>query len=250
MEKFLVDLYHEEQEKIASAELDGFLREQSTDDLESLLGIQKVAVSGPAEPPMPTALPGGKLDKKQKLVDDFSAKQRGETPPTREQSEVVSHSNHDGPAKTAAAKEEKKRPGIMSRVRSLHENVPAQMGIQGTLGGVAGGMLGHRFGRGPLATVGGALGGGALGAGVGYLGAKGNKALYDRIIGKREKNSEGVGDGGGIGTEQGAEQGIETTASMKAKIAARALRATRGAPEPMRKIAAVVAGQQIAKLAK
>jgi hypothetical protein len=62
----------------------------------------------------------------------------------------------------------------------------------------------------------------------------------------KQKESEGVGGNDGIGAQQG--QGIETTASVKAKIAARALRATQGAPEHIRKTAAAVAGRQMAKV--
>jgi len=370
MDKFLADLYQEEQEKVASAELDAFLDSQPLGDLEALLGIQKVAVGGPTIPTLPTALPGNKLDQKQKLVDEFSAKNRVEEPPTREQSEEVSHSNYEGPAKTAATAVEKmlvggllasgaglaanaalkarqkrkeqtesKTAGCMSKTDEFttpqakskakamatvmkagkglgtdkrkalvsatakqmqkkaarptevsfdESEVPAALSYlrgEGGLGDVPGNeraMISQRMGEAeaPFAArhprlsgaisggLGGMLGGALaspavrldpnplknalLGSAIGGLGGAGVGALMmpramRQIEAAKNKESEGVGDGAGMG--ENASQGIETTASVRAKIAARALRATKGAPDHMRKVAAAVAGSQMAKVA-
>lgn len=67
MDEFLTDLYHEEQEKVAAADLGNFMDSVPTSELEEFLGLQKTAVAGPAEPPLPTK--GGNPEKDQKKVE-------------------------------------------------------------------------------------------------------------------------------------------------------------------------------------
>jgi len=101
MEKFLVSLYQEEQEKKAAANFEEFLMEQPVEDLAAMLGISKRAVAetgGDVEGPYPDSLPGKKLDEKMKLIDSYVARSRGPNPPTREEAGATGRVNYAGPS--------------------------------------------------------------------------------------------------------------------------------------------------------
>jgi hypothetical protein len=144
-------------------------------------------------------------------------------------------------------------------------------GLGGAFGGLGGGALGQHLARGmgQKAQILAALGGGALGAAAGGgLGAVSGGALgghagryqseqrreqlqsdidaLKQMRGK-EKGSQGMGDVGMAGGDMGGD--METTAAMKAKIAARAMKISEGAPEHIKAAAVFMAGREISKLA-
>jgi len=82
MDDFLAGLYAEEQEKIAAADLGGFMDTLPVNELEDFLGLAKLAVGGAEEPDLP-ASEGGKLRKEQKKTDAEVAKLQGQLPSTR-----------------------------------------------------------------------------------------------------------------------------------------------------------------------
>lgn len=178
MDDFLTKMYEEEMEKTSAAELDNFMDSLPVDELEALLeiegGIEKVAVGGPVEPPMPDSLPGNELDSQMKAVDEYATKSRTETPPTRKQTAEPTAVSHQGPGKQVSKE---------------------AMTLADTVG---------------------------------------------RIFAKHA-----AGDGG-----DGDEGEMETTASVKAKIAARALRVVSGAPPHIKTAAAKVAALQITAACK
>ena len=266
MERFLTQLYQEEMDKTAEVELEEALVAQPMEVLEAMLGISKHAVAGPPAPVLPGPNQGKVLDARQKAVDEFSAKNRTEPPPTRDQSAAATHTNDDGEQKKAMVWADQ-----MGRKLASTFSVPLHA-VSGALsGGVTGGALGagigalagkkgHRWeSAGKGALIGGGIGGGLGGLG-GAVGAKRVNQMLKEMEGHvKRKQSQGVGDSGGMGLAGGGSgQGIETTgsadggaemsttASVKAKIASIALRATRGAPDHIRKVAAAVAGQKIA----
>jgi len=167
MERFLANLYREEQEKTAAAELENFLAQQPLEELEAFLGLTKKAASadealgavkewaqkkmkhplsspfskerrdmlkekkavaepGGAEAQLPDSKPGRALDAKMKAIDEYSAKARLETPPTREQAETAGKVNYDGPS--VAAKEVEKKGSMIWADRMGKKLAAACMG--------------------------------------------------------------------------------------------------------------------------
>jgi len=254
MERFLTQLYQEEMDKTAEVELEEALVAQPMEVLEAMLGISKHAVAGPPAPVLPGPNQGKVLDARQKAVDEFSAKNRTEPPPTRDQSAAATHTNDDGEQKKAmvwADQMGRKIAGVMDHLREFGRGVGAH---GSNLAAAAKGLVRSD------PNVSRMMGAGHL---VAPVAALGGTAALAHHLGKRkglkEKSSQGVGDSGGMGLAGGGSgQGIETTgsadggaemsttASVKAKIASIALRATRGAPDHIRKVAAAVAGQKIA----
>jgi len=106
MDDFLTKLFHEEQEKVASAELDQFMHQLSTDDLEDFLGIRKVAVEGNPEPSLPDSLPTGKLEALQQQKRDYvDQEHEGRPKSVANQPEGAQTSvKHEGPGKEATGK--------------------------------------------------------------------------------------------------------------------------------------------------
>jgi len=87
MDNFLANLYEEEQEKIAAADLGEYMGTLPTDELEEFLGLSKVAVSGPDEAPLPDA-EKGQLEKDQKKADADVAKVQDLSPPKRKEAMI------------------------------------------------------------------------------------------------------------------------------------------------------------------
>lgn len=74
MDNFLTRMYEEEQEKVASADLQGLFDQFSVDELAAYLQLDKTAgIPGPDEAPMPAGVKGTKVIDKAEL-----RKQRGE----------------------------------------------------------------------------------------------------------------------------------------------------------------------------
>lgn len=264
MDDFLTSLYKEEQEKIAAADLGGFMATLPTTELEEFLGLTKVGVGGPAEPELP-AEEGGKLARDQKKVDAEASQLQGQGSPNRNKEASVVRVMKIAMQKTsgiledpryiaAVADEAHKRGDYLpksSKLRQFRENpTSVRIGL-GASGALMGGGMGYGLGRavgGEKGAIAGALLGGAgLGAGGVALGGKTsdlNRRIYSEMD-KKEKNSQGFGeeDMGGVG-------GMETTASAKAEIVMRSMRVTDGAPPHIKKAAAKFAGREIAKLAK
>jgi hypothetical protein len=90
-------------------------------------------------------------------------------------------------------------------------------------------------GMGTAGMVGGGLAGGAA-----------VKRALGKSKGGKEKESQGMGDVGMAGADMGD---METTAAVKAKIAARAMKISEGAPEHVKAAAVFMAGREIAKMA-
>lgn len=266
MDDFLVSLYEEEREKIAAADLGGFMGTLPVDELEGFLGLTKVGVGGPAEPELPTE-EGGKLARDQKKADAEASQLQGQGSPNRNKEASVARIMKIAMQKTsgiledpryiaAVADDARKRGDYLpksSRLRKFRENPTSSrvaMGASGALMGSGfGGGFGHAIGGKKGAIAGALIGGVGLGAGGAALGGKSsdlNRRIYAEMDKqeKKEKRSQGFGeeDMGGVG-------GMETTAAMKAKIAMRSMRVTEGAPPHIKRAAARFAGKEIAKLA-
>lgn len=187
MDDFLKELYQEELQKTSSAELEGFMQTLDTNDLESVLGIRKLAVDGPSTAALPSPSAGSVLDADQKAVRDHVSNEHAETPTKRTEmpsstlpadskakpvtKEAMSFADRVGRllAKTAAEDLDWYDRQVQARQAQL-ESKPLQMIGGGLSGGLAGAILGHGLSRGGGAAtaLGGALGAGA-GAGLGAL---------------------------------------------------------------------------------
>ena len=244
MDDFLANLYAEEQEKVAAADLGAFMGTLPTDELEEFLGLYKLGVAGPENPELPAG--SEQFDKDQKKTEAEVAKLRGESPTDRNEE------------KTAASTQHTYESGVIPlspRRGAAGGAIPGAL-----LGGAGLGGAGYAVGGARGAALGGLLGtaiGGGAGAGIGagLSALKRSKVKSDQLqIDKmnKQKQSQGIGDvgmgGGGMGGG-GMGGGMETTASAKAKIAMRTLRATAGAPPHIKLAAAKLAGREMAKVA-
>jgi hypothetical protein len=280
MEKFLTELYREEMDKQASADLEAFLTTQPIHELEALLGIEKKAVAGSPEAPLPSSLPNKTLEAKMKLLDTVVAKSRGEKPPTREQEAAVGHSNYEGEQKKAsvdwADQMGRKLAHVMAKeANPMEAAAEAAPGLLRRIGGQlhdvgrGAAMHGLNLGDAAHALVNPEAVGMSRAYAAGHLAAPaaaltGTAALAHHLgkrSGRKEKNSQGVGDGAGMG-EQGGQGmtslgglgdtgvGEDKTAIACAKVASMAMKAVQGAPPEIRKVAAAMAGQKIAAARK
>jgi hypothetical protein len=244
MDDFLANLYAEEQEKVAAADLGAFMGTLPTDELEEFLGLYKLGVAGPENPELPAG--SEQFDKDQKKTEAEVAKLRGESPTDRNEE------------KTAASTQHTYESGVIPlspRRGAAGGAIPGAL-----LGGAGLGGAGYAVGGARGAALGGLLGtaiGGGAGAGIGagLSALKRSKVKSDQLqIDKmnKQKQSQGIGDvgmgGGGMGGG-GMGGGMETTASAKAKIAMRTLRAAAGAPPHIKLAAAKLAGREMAKVA-
>ena len=262
MDEFLTNLYHEEQEKVAAADLGNFMESVPASELEDFLGLSKTAVAGPAEPPLPTK--GGNPEKDQKKVEK----------------EVDS--------------EEAKKEAQVRRITKIARIDWGQAGrttlsntaLGAGLGAGIGALRADEGKRGMGALRGAAIGGAAgLGASAGsFLGGQavrrfGNKNALDRADNIRAGLAAGFAPGaiaGGViarhataSPEENAElarlaqkgeypvfSGVKSkkkqgsVAAEKAKIAMRVMSTTRDAPPHIKQAAAHFAGQEMAKVAK
>jgi hypothetical protein len=269
MDDFLSRLYEEEREKIAAADLGGFMSTLPTTELEEFLGLTKVGVVGPDKPELPAGM-AEKLNKEQSKVDSEVSKMQGEGPPDRNEEEEKKEASAarirkiamrkassilEDPRYIAAVADEAHRKGDYlpksSKLRQFRENPAksrAALGVGGALmGGGMGAGIGRAVGGKKGAIAGALLGGAGLGAGGVALGGKSadlNRRIY-AAMDKKEKKSQGFGE-----EDMGGAGGMETTASAKAEIVMRSMRVTEGAPPHIKRAAARFAGREIAKLAK
>lgn len=147
-------------------------------------------------------------------------------------------------------------------------------GLSGALKGGAGGvgagalagLIASLASKGKISPGAGALGGGALGGSLGMAGGqiRGMHGADKEFLAKRgiKPTKWGLGRGrfteeaaakylkekNSMGEDEGGDAGMETTAAAKAKIAARALRATKGAPGHVKVAAIRVAAAQMASV--
>lgn len=270
MDDFLASLYEEEREKIAAADLGAFMSTLQVDELEDFLGLNKLAVAGPESPELPAG--GDKLDKEQKSTDAEVSKVQGQEPATRKEAAAPV-------PKSPSVYEADERLARIHRIArgQQKEDYRRSSKVRGTRQGIAGGLLGGALGTGlnlasaemrggkpsKAALIGGALltaGGAGLGAARGIAKARaarrvaGDKAdQYGKMLSDtamKKKVSQGV-MGGGMDSGMsggGMGGGMENTAAVKAKIAMRVMRITRGAPEHIKMAAVRFAGKQIAEL--
>lgn len=269
MDDFLSRLYEEEREKIAAADLGGFMSTLPLGELEDFLGLSKVGVAGPENPEFPVG-EGGKLGKDQNKADAEVAKMQGEGSPDRNEEEAKKEASAarirkiamqkassilEDPRYIAAVADEAHSRGDYlpksSKLRQFRESPTGArigMGVGGALmGGGMGLGIGRAVGGKKGAIAGALLGGAGLGAGGAALGGKTsdlNRRIYAEMD-KKEKKSQGFGEEGMTGSG-----GMETTASAKAEIVMRSMRVTEGAPPHIKRAAARFAGREIAKLAK
>ena len=254
MDDFLANLYAEEQEKVAAADLGAFMGTLPTDELEEFLGLYKLGVAGPENPELPAG--SEQFDKDQKKTEAEVAKLRGESPTDRNEEKTAASTQHTYESGAIP---------LSPRRGAVGGAIPGAL-----LGGAGLGTAGYALGGARGAALGGLLGtaiGGGAGAGIGagLSALKRSKVKSDQLqIDKmnKQKQSQGIGDvgiggggmggggmgGGGMGGG-GMGGGMETTASAKAKIAMRTLRATAGAPPHIKLAAAKLAGREMAKVA-
>lgn len=261
MDDFLTKIYQDEMSKTASIARQEVTDQLGADELEEILGLQKVAVAGPTEAEMPESLPNNELEAQQKAKAEYVRREHegASKPASKEQTDAQSSNNYQGQSKVAHAD----RVGrMMAKVAGYKQTdntqhhyetgmtplSPLTGAIKGGTtaallsalgGGAAGGAVGGpRFAA--KSALLGALGGGALGAGSGATlsALKRHQVKSDRRqIAKMNKEKNSMGD----------MEGMEVTAEAKAKIAARLLRITQGAPEEVKTAAIRVAAREMVK---
>lgn len=101
---FLTKLYEEEKTKVASAELEAFMRGMGRDDLEAFLGLDKLAVAGPAEPELPTSASASEIEashqaKKTYVEQEHAGNPKGVTKQP-ERAQTSDSQSRDSKAKT------------------------------------------------------------------------------------------------------------------------------------------------------
>lgn len=206
MDDFLTKLFREEQEKVASAELDQFMNQLPRGDLEEILGIAKLAVDGPQIPAMPDSVPPKKLETLQAEKQEYVDREHAGTPKSvdKQPEGALTRVKYTGEGKEAVGKTAEDAAAEKVAWADQAGRLFAKQAMAKTV----------EFTN-PVATL---------------------KVNKGKQSGMTEQDSMGAG--------------METTASVKAKIAARALKVAEGAPEHVKAAAVFLAGREIAKLAR
>ena len=225
MDTFLTGLYHEEMEKGASSQMGEFMDSLPAGDLEQYLGLDKLAVGGSSNPPLPDSAQGAELDAKQKAVNENCCKEHLSSIPKRS----------DGADPSVSFQSEGKQPTESpDEAKQVSKQAMACADYVGRMFAktAGGGMEKDDAFTSPEAKAKARLMSATMKIGKGESAAV-RKASLSRA--GQMKISEG--------------DDMETLAAARAEIAARALRSTSGAPQHIKMAAAALAGRQIAKLA-
>jgi len=209
MDTFLTGLYHEEMEKGASSQMGEFMDSLPAGDLEQYLGLDKLAVGGSSNPPLPDSAQGAELDAKQKAVNENCCKEHLSSIPKRSDGADPSVSFQSEGKQPTESPDEAKQVSkqamacadYVGRMMAKEALAPLIGGLSGylsqgdpdatpksgfwrgaglgTLGAIGGGMLGgltRNPGVAGLGALAGSVGGGILGGRSAKLGPAERKA--------------------------------------------------------------------------
>ena len=200
MDNFLTQLYEEEQEKVASADMQEFMDTLSVRELEAFLGLDKSAgIPGPDEAPMPAGKSGSEVVDRAKAREERGAEAQKAADKAAEEADKekasgcgVKHASAawadqlgrfiaHGLAKEAAGADTVSVSAGDPWAPPLDPDEGARQGkrlgkiMGGTLGTIYGGVGGAALGskKGVPGMIAGGLGGAAAGGlGLGYGGGK------------------------------------------------------------------------------